>query len=125
MEKYNGWTNYATWKVNLEIFADYELNEYEQSMDIIDLAKIFENMVDEILTSDTGYNSLAYNYATAFIAGIDVYKIAQSLKDFENMVDEILSSDAGFNNLVYSYACAFVADVNFYEIAQSLKDNEV
>jgi hypothetical protein len=24
---YNGWANYATWKVNLELFSDFELEE--------------------------------------------------------------------------------------------------
>ena len=28
MSQYNGWTNYATWRVNLEILGDIEFNEH-------------------------------------------------------------------------------------------------
>lgn len=83
MEKYNGWTNYATWKINLEIFADYKLDEYEKRLDTYDLAKTFEDMVDEILVSEAGFNSLVYNYACSFVADVNFYEIAQSLKDNE------------------------------------------
>ena len=83
MEKYNGWTNYATWKINLEIFADYKLDEYEKRLDTYDLAKTFEDMVDEILVSEAGFNSLVYNYACAFVADVNFYEIAQSLKHNE------------------------------------------
>jgi hypothetical protein len=27
MSKYNGWTNYATWRVHLEILGDIEFDE--------------------------------------------------------------------------------------------------
>jgi hypothetical protein len=27
-QKYNGWTNYATWRVNLEIFDGIDLMDY-------------------------------------------------------------------------------------------------
>ena len=27
MEKCNGWTNYATWRINLEILSDMEFEE--------------------------------------------------------------------------------------------------
>jgi hypothetical protein len=26
--KYNGWTNYATWRVNLEMFDGFDAREY-------------------------------------------------------------------------------------------------
>ena len=25
---YNGWTNYETWRVNLEVFSDYDLDDF-------------------------------------------------------------------------------------------------
>ena len=27
-DTYNGWTNYATWRINLEIFSDIPLEDY-------------------------------------------------------------------------------------------------
>jgi len=26
--KYNGWTNYETWRVNLEIFDNFDISDY-------------------------------------------------------------------------------------------------
>ncbi len=28
MSKYNGWTNYATWRINLDILGDIEFEEH-------------------------------------------------------------------------------------------------
>jgi hypothetical protein len=32
-EKYNGWTNYATWRVNLEMFDGITANEFSSFSD--------------------------------------------------------------------------------------------
>jgi hypothetical protein len=83
MEKHNGWSNYATWRINLEIFSSYELDEYEQGLDAYNLAEKLKDIVDEILSSEAGLDSLAYNYACAFIDDVNFYEIAQSLKHNE------------------------------------------
>jgi len=28
INEYNGWTNYATWRVNLELFSDMDYKDY-------------------------------------------------------------------------------------------------
>ena len=31
--RYNGWTNYATWRVYLEIFSDFEDDMFDEAFD--------------------------------------------------------------------------------------------
>ena len=58
--KYNGWTNYATWRVNLEMFdAGYD-GEYE-GMEADD----FKFRAIELLEIDCPQESLAFDYAMA------------------------------------------------------------
>lgn len=62
---YNGWTNYATWRVNLEIFDGSEGPWDHHS------AKEF---AEEIIVSQS--NGLAQDYALAFLSDVNWYEIA-------------------------------------------------
>jgi hypothetical protein len=42
MSKYNGWTNYATWRVNLEIFDGIDPSEFDT-----DMTTVTNNNVDQ------------------------------------------------------------------------------
>ena len=66
MEKFNGWTNYETWRVNLEFFDGYE---GELSADIA--KEIVEEYIDG--SSTVGF---ARDYAHAFIADVNWHEIA-------------------------------------------------
>jgi hypothetical protein len=71
---YNGWTNYATWRVNLEMLEGYEHNQSD-AYDLADeLKQYVESYLDE--TSDDG---LAKDYALAFISDVNWYEIADHL----------------------------------------------
>lgn len=67
--KYNGWTNYATWRINLEMFDGYEA-EYEMTADDYKLMAI------ELLESDCPQESFAFDYAMAFLDEVNWYEIA-------------------------------------------------
>ena len=54
-EKYNGWTNYATWRVNLE------------------------SVIDE-----TTPDGIAKDYALAFVSDVNYYEIAENLIEANN-----------------------------------------
>jgi len=72
--KYNGWTNYATWRVNLEIFdgADYAS---DNACDAYDLGAMLRDMaLDMVAEQATG---LALDYAEAFLADVNWYEIAE------------------------------------------------
>ena len=73
MEKCNGWTNYATWRVNLEILSDME---FEEKVHMVDL----KDLVEELVFIDVK-DCLAADYARAFIAQVNFYEIAESINE--------------------------------------------
>jgi hypothetical protein len=80
MEKYNGWTNYATWRVNLEFFDGCAwLESMEDCKDLHAYAETLKDMVSEALEIDA--KGLAFNYAMAFISDVNWHEIAQSMID--------------------------------------------
>lgn len=82
MEKYNGWTNYATWRVNLEIFDGSDMSEMHSDLfetgDRSGLAAALREYADEIIerTSEPG---LARDYAFAFMQGVNWHEIASHM----------------------------------------------
>lgn len=92
--KYNGWTNYATWRVNLE----YDLSSYDVSSlleDCFEVRTLEENKEDII------------------------YDLQEQLKEY---IENSLELDCN-NETTLSYARAFIDDVNWYEIATSIIEN--
>lgn len=85
MEKYNGWTNYATWRVNLELFdcmSAYDFNynpeqydnAYESAYDMQDELKQYAT--DMIENEGSG---IAVDYALAFLEDVNFREIALAL----------------------------------------------
>ena len=72
--KYNGWTNYATWRVNLEIFDGLEIEE------MFDLSlPVLQDYAEEVITmsvSDPHAPNIALDYALAFLKDVNWYEIA-------------------------------------------------
>ena len=76
-ETYNGWANYATWKVALELFDGTDAKTFtDDIVDAYDLSKIIEAWVEEHLEQN---NKLALDYALAFVANVNFYEIAKVL----------------------------------------------
>lgn len=74
--KYNGWTNYATWRVNLEMFDGFD----DESMEADD----YKFTAIESLESDCPTNSLAFDYAMAFLDEVNWHEIAEAHKSGNN-----------------------------------------
>ena len=72
-QKYNGWTNYATWRVSLEMF-DGKPEECEEvtAEDCKDYA--------EMIVGD-GADGFALNYALAFLQEVNWQEIADHLNE--------------------------------------------
>jgi len=70
--KYNGWTNYATWRVNLEMFDGFEPDGTMEADD-------YKFMAIEFLEAD-GTAGLAFDYAMAFIDNVNWHEIAENHK---------------------------------------------
>ena len=82
-QTYNGWTNYATWRIALEWFSDgFNPNKYES--DPYQLSKDMEQYVEETLEDMTNQNTLVLDYALSFISEVNWYEIAQHLIEEQN-----------------------------------------
>lgn len=89
---YNGWTNYATWRVNLEIFDGLEPREMGWGrLDKYDLADALKDYCHEILECDAK-EGLAMDYARAFISDVNWHEISKNM--IENYADQEESEDA-------------------------------
>lgn len=90
--KYNGWTNYATWRINLEIFDGMTLEDmgWEDSTDPFRLGQVIQNYAEEVVlgTSDPSSEcSLMQSYAYAFMNDVNWTEIASSM--IENAKDTV------------------------------------
>jgi len=72
LDTYNGWTNYATWRVNLEMFDGSEQYWTAESA---------RDFVEEIIIESTP-EGVARDYALAFISDVNWYEIAQHYEEF-------------------------------------------
>lgn len=80
---YNGWTNYATWRVNLEILDDYVaslVGDGPQWDDTDACASALEEVVDEVLTQwGEIKDGLTLDYARAFVSDVNYREIAETI----------------------------------------------
>lgn len=81
---YNGWTNYATWRVNLEIFDGFNPIEdwglERETLTESELAELLEEHAEE-LVSATAPEGLALSYALSFMADVNWYEIASHMME--------------------------------------------
>lgn len=82
-EKYNGWTNYATWRVNLEIFDGIDLTDWGRIPNRSDLAAVLKEMAEEAIDPE-GNGGLAVDYALAFLSDVNWYEIADHVAPEED-----------------------------------------
>lgn len=93
-ETYNGWTNYATWRVNLEIFDGMDLRDMGwHRMDKYDLGPVLMDYADEILSIDAK-EGLALDYARAFLSDVNWREIAAMMLSEYASEDETETEDA-------------------------------
>ena len=82
-QKYNGWTNYSTWRIALEWFdglscydlTGYDLEEIESTSD---LAELIQSYVEQYIENEDG-SQLTKSYAMAFLDDVNWYEIAEHL----------------------------------------------
>ena len=76
---YNGWTNYATWRINLEMFdgqLPYDIIGRKPD-DAYDLAQALKDQAHELLEQEG--KGLVLDYALAFISDVNWNEIAQNM----------------------------------------------
>lgn len=74
--KYNGWTNYATWRVRLEMFDGYD-GASENDLDAYDLGQDLRSMAHDTICEQS--EGLAQGYALAFLDEVNWYEIAAAM----------------------------------------------
>ena len=72
--EYNGWTNYATWRVNLELFDGAD-HASDNDLDAYDLGQTLREMAIELMMETA--SGLALDYAEAFLSDVNWYEIAR------------------------------------------------
>ena len=92
-KEYNGWTNYATWRVNLEIFDGVTYRD----ITVRDCAHMLKEHVEEIIeyTTEPG---IARDYALAFLSDVNWREIAEHVvqeddEDYEPDLDPYADSE--------------------------------
>jgi hypothetical protein len=73
--EYNGWTNYATWRVNLEMFDGQPLDSIDAGSDSYDVANDLRDLAHEYIHEQG--SGLALDYALAFLSDVNWHEIAQ------------------------------------------------
>jgi hypothetical protein len=72
-QKHNGWTNYATWRVNLEMFDGYDPDGEPVC------SYMLQDMAEETIACNA--KGLARDYAMAFLADVNWNEIAVSINE--------------------------------------------
>lgn len=76
MTTYNGWTNYATWRVNLELFDGLTSEIFEFTDDLPAMLKDYaKNIIEDHA------KGIALDYALAFIADVNWREIADHVRE--------------------------------------------
>ena len=81
---YNGWTNYATWRVNLEIFDNIPIQDFDgvdcAEPDLYEISLALKERAEYYIecTSQEGF---ARDYALAFLSDVNWYEIAKHMVD--------------------------------------------
>jgi len=83
---YNGWTNYATWRINLEIFDGFDPSDYYSAFDPSDAYELGQNLkqyAEEVIFEcgydERGQTNLMADYARAFLLDVNWQEIAQHM----------------------------------------------
>jgi hypothetical protein len=102
-QTYNGWTNYATWRVNLEIVDGYDPSDLfensraESPAELTrELADCLEEMAKEFVENSGG--GVALDYAMAFLDGVNWDEIAEHyVEDYRDQWPEQVTQYATEN----------------------------
>lgn len=102
-KKYNGWSNYETWRVNLELVGEYE-----------DYGDFLTDMTDDHPVV-LGKSRKVGKACREDIA----YKLSQEIKE---RVTEYIDANMPDDTLA-GFMSAFISEVNWFEIARGMADS--
>lgn len=89
MSGYNGWTNYETWRINLEMIDGYDVSDFmtgfrfvfpdDRDDAVAKLAEYFCDYVHQFVEEQS--SGFAYDLATSFLSHVDWDEIASHYVD--------------------------------------------
>lgn len=89
---YNGWTNYETWRVNLEIFDGLTAEDVagrntqdDKDERLAEVKRAAKAYAEEIIEQQA--SGLALDYALSFLSEVNFWEIAEHLIDDESFTD--------------------------------------
>lgn len=88
-QTYNGWTNYATWRVNLEVFDGMSVRDITGCSipAVSELKDAAKNYAEELIEQSSG-DGLARDYALAFLSDVNWWEIAEHILADEEEQEE-------------------------------------
>ena len=93
MDTYNGWSNYATWRISLEMLDGFEADWNMPVEDISDMADYLQEYCISLIEESTP-DGLAKDYAFAFMSDINWREIAEHIiEDYKSNQDEEEETD--------------------------------
>ena len=89
MSTHNGWTNYETWRVNLEIFDGMDPRDYGlDTSDSYNLGEQLKEYASDLIEQGSA-EGLARDYALAFLDAVNYREIAEHMiEDYAEEVTE-------------------------------------
>jgi hypothetical protein len=78
---YNGWTNYATWRVNLEMIDGsywYDFDPDFEKPEFYELAQTIKEWAEDLIV-DSSPKGLVQDYALAFLSDVNWNEIAKHI----------------------------------------------
>ena len=79
-ETYNGWTNYATWRVNLEFFDGWDADGNPMSAENC-RETVRESMDAHLSDTDSGMGNILYGWLNAFLSDVNWDEIAKAVNE--------------------------------------------
>jgi len=83
MSKYNGWSNYATWRINLEFFNHCKGTDLTPDWEHISLqeqVEVAHNVLLDFIDENTS-NIFINGWIRAFVADIDFHEIVEHINE--------------------------------------------
>jgi hypothetical protein len=82
-ERHNGWRNYETWRVYLEVFDGLDIREHFPTAPAPrELAEWASDYADNAVTNFGELDGLAVDYARAFLQRVDWREVADHLQSY-------------------------------------------
>ena len=86
---YNGWSTYATWRVNLEIFDGMTRRDIVgNNLEIGEFKNALQEYAEELIEQSSS-EGLARDYAIAFLSEVNWWEIANAMIVDEQLEEEV------------------------------------